>query len=102
MVIKKLKVVLEKNGTYLVFKGVYVMTKREALELIGEQFLAIEPYIDSMGEDIYPIIDHLIEGWGGLCILVGFTKDEAEYIVEAIMCLDYVAVAKFCEEHIGM
>lgn len=74
------------------------MNKKEVLEFITEQYLIVEPYRDLIGEGIHPIIDCLIEGWEKLCVLAGFTENEAWYIVAAIMNLDYIGVAKFCKE----
>ena len=75
------------------------MDKKEVLEFITDQYLIVDPYRELIGEGIHPIIDCLIEVWEKLCILAGFAENEAEYIVSAIMHLDYIKVAKFCKDH---
>lgn len=74
------------------------MNKIEVINFVMEQYLDVKPYRDLIGEGIHPIMDCLIEGWEKFCVIAGFTEDEAEYIVETIMRLDYLAMAKFCEE----
>lgn len=75
------------------------MDKAEVINFILEQYLDIKPYRDLIGEGIHPVINCLIEGWEKFCVIAGFTQDEAEYLVEVIMRLDYLAMFKFCEEH---
>jgi hypothetical protein len=75
------------------------MDKAEVINFIVEQYLDIKPYRDLIGEGIHPVINCLIEGWEKFCVIAGFTQDEAEYLVEVIMRLDYLEMFKFCEEH---
>ena len=75
------------------------MDKREVMDYILKQYLDIKPYRDLIGEGIHPIMDCLIEGWEKFCIIAGFTEDEAEYIVGAIMQMNYIGIAQFCQKH---
>jgi hypothetical protein len=74
------------------------MDKAEVIKFVMKQYLEIKPYRDLIGEGIHPIMDCLIEGWEKFCVIAGFTEDEAEYIVGAIMRIDYLAILQFCGE----
>lgn len=75
------------------------MDKREVMDYILEQYLVIEPYRDLLGDGISPIVDCLIDNWERIGVMAGFTKDEAEYMVEGIMQMDYIGMAQFCQKH---
>jgi hypothetical protein len=69
------------------------------MDYILEQYLAIKPYRDLLGDGISPIVDCFIDNWERMGVMAGFTEDEAEYMVEGIMRLDYIRMAQFCQEH---
>lgn len=69
------------------------------MDYILEQYLAIEPYRDLLGDGISPIVDCFIDNWERMSVMAGFTEDEAKYIVKGIMEMDYIGMALFCQKH---